>query len=169
MRHQGFGKITSFDHDAEWAQLTRSKIVKHGLEEHGEVVVAPLKKVDSNSSHHWYDTGERLAALSEIDLLIVDGPPAGNTGNAKSRLPAVPKLLNNMSSNCVVVLDDAARNGEKQIVEEWLKLLPGYRVRIASSATGLAILERKRSDTSERSVADSAKSDIHQSQHCNAE
>jgi hypothetical protein len=64
----------------------------------------------------WYQT-DVFADLQGIDLLVVDGPPA--RASLEARYPALPTLRDRLSPNAIVVLDDAGREDETQIVERW--------------------------------------------------
>ena len=61
----------------------------------------------------------------EIDLLLVDGPPGYGEGMERSRYPALPALEPRLAPGAMVVLDDASRPGEREIIERWTEL--GWR------------------------------------------
>jgi hypothetical protein len=54
-----------------------------------------------------------------IDLLLVDGPPAYAAGHALARYPALPVLGDRLASGATVVLDDAERPGEQEVLRRW--------------------------------------------------
>jgi hypothetical protein len=56
--------------------------------------------------------------LSEIPMLVVDGPPRA-TG-AAARYPAFPLLQSVLAQKATIVLDDADRPDEEEIVSRWL-------------------------------------------------
>jgi hypothetical protein len=58
-----------------------------------------------------------LKGCGPIDLLIVDGPPA--LQDPTSRFPALPLLLDHLSPDAVILMDDGDRQGEKEVVEKW--------------------------------------------------
>ncbi len=113
----GSGKVISLEHNIKYAEETRHLIAAHGLEKWAEVLHAPLKKIDINNEKWlWYDI-ENLNLDSEIDLLIIDGPPASTQDLA--RYPALPLLWKDIKNGATIVLDDGIREDEKKIVELW--------------------------------------------------
>ncbi len=56
---------------------------------------------------------------SASDLLIVDGPPADGPGQGAARAPALPALQDKLAPGATVVLDDAVRPGESEVLERW--------------------------------------------------
>ena len=53
----------------------------------------------------------------KFDLAFVDGPPT--TLGSQARYPFIPLLNDKMSSNCIVIIDDAIRQDEKDIISSW--------------------------------------------------
>jgi len=99
----------------------RRQLERDGLSALARVVEAPLRPHPlALDSAPWYDE----AALGElppdgIELLLVDGPPGYGEGMARSRYPALPVLADRLASGALVVLDDAGREGEGQILDRW--------------------------------------------------
>ena len=60
-------------------------------------------------------------------MLVVDGPP--RRLQDKSRFPALPKLLDKLSPNATIILDDANRENEKEVRKEWELYLDKNEVR----------------------------------------
>jgi len=58
------------------------------------------------------------------DLLIIDGPPNGTQHLA--RYPALPILFHLLSEDVAVLLDDAFRVDEREIVKLWQKEFGGF-------------------------------------------
>ena len=115
------GRLHSLEHDPAWAARIRSLLVDEGLDRFAGIVESPLAPhpaaLDGGS---WYG-GEALAELPEagVDLLLVDGPPAGEPGRARSRYPALPILGSRLTEDALVVLDDAHRPGETAVLAAW--------------------------------------------------
>lgn len=117
LKKLGRGKIVSLDHIEKYAEISRQTIKAHGLDEFAEVLYAPIKDYEIDGKKYlWYDDA-RLQSIDRIDLLIVDGPPRNVAANV--RYPAIPLLLDKLQENSVVLLDDGARPGEKEIVQQW--------------------------------------------------
>ena len=119
MKRFGAGRVISVEHDPIFAGRTRELVNAHGLADVVQVVQAELMTSTlRDKSWQWYDTG-RLPIDDPIDLLFVDGPP----GHLQplSRYPAGPCLFDRLATRGLVVLDDALRDDEAVIVENWLK------------------------------------------------
>ena len=73
----------------------------------------------------WYDEAALADGLREalqgdpIDLLVVDGPPAHAVGHGLARYPALPALEDRLAPGATVVLDDAERPGEQEVLRRW--------------------------------------------------
>jgi hypothetical protein len=114
------GRILAVEHDPRWADAVRSRLAAGGLEEHAEVVDAPL--VAQRFGVHevvWY----QAAALADrvpvpIDLLLVDGPPS--TGS-RARWPALEVFGRHLSSDATILLDDGRRRSERVTAFRWAR------------------------------------------------
>lgn len=136
--------IYSFDHEPTFAEQTKEQLKKHELTTHADVIFAPLKPsefFDSNGGRiDWYDEQGLDKLPNGIDLVIVDGPPSDMAPSA--RYPALPALREKLSSSCVLVLDDAARPSERNIVERWLVEFPEFELASPPAEKGAAVLTR---------------------------
>ena len=133
------GHVYSLENGKEFVEKTVRYLTESQLTEFNDVIYSPLRECDVNGEgYKWYD----LKDLPEvkIDMLVVDGPPGFIQKN--SRYPAVPLLQGLLSSNCVVFLDDAARQDEKEIVELWLQDIYDFQFEYVDSERGCVILTR---------------------------
>lgn len=138
----GSGRLVSVEHDTHRAEATRQHVCSHGIDRVVEVRVAPL--VEAGLPDHealWYDASA-FDDLSNIDLLIVDGPP--NDTGRYSRYPALPKLVSVLSVNGAVALHDDARLDEREILERWRAETPEFRPLSPSLESSLQVLVRDR-------------------------
>ncbi|XZE54248.1 class I SAM-dependent methyltransferase [Planctomycetaceae bacterium SH139] len=143
MRQQGRGHLYSFDHDEDWASLTKRHVTSNQLEDFVTLNFAELAREGSIAKFPgWYQLGTAIDEIDGIDLVVVDGPPAGLKGLELSRLPALPALQSRLSAHAVLVLDDARRNGESTVVERWKNQFPEFNSRVLGETTGIAVLER---------------------------
>jgi Methyltransferase domain len=117
------GQVISIEHSERFAERTRAALRAHQeVSKHVEIRHAPLTRIRiGHEEYRWYEP-DRLTDLSGIDLLVVDGPPGDTCPQA--RYPAVPMLLDRLSDNAVIVLDDASREHEQMIVARWLEEVP---------------------------------------------
>lgn len=138
-RRKGRGHVTSIDDDARWAGQTARKVRDHGLDGFAEVRVAPLVPVEtSGRAGHWYDVSF-LDEGRRFDLIFVDGPPAWR-GDAQARMPALHRLRRHLSDRGVLVLDDAARSGERAIAQQWRQAFPDLHFRHVPVGRGLLVV-----------------------------
>lgn len=138
----GQGNVVSLDHDEQFAGISAANILKHQLQATATVIYAPLKEVAiDGKAWLWYDT-KKLRNLGPIDMLIVDGPPG--TTQKLARFPALPVLLPLLSENVVILLDDAFRSDEREIIKLWLKEFPNFTMREYDTEKGTVVLQRRK-------------------------
>ena len=132
------GKVTSLENGYEFAQQTRDQISNYMLDKYAGVIDAPLIKQPLNDrDYQWYTLDNTIP--SDIDLLIVDGPPGYIQKNA--RYPAINMLQPFFAEKCRVYLDDAARNDEREIVEQWRRQFSPASVDYIENERGCAVLD----------------------------
>jgi Methyltransferase domain len=140
LQTQGFGRIVSIDHESNYADTTRTRLRYFGLQKLAEVRNAPLSQVDiEGESFPWYDPS-LFVDLHDINLLVVDGPPGWLATNA--RFPALPLLMNRLSANTAILLDDASREDETCIVDAWLQRWPSFKRFDFPTRNGATLLVR---------------------------
>jgi predicted O-methyltransferase YrrM len=131
LRALGAGHVWALEHSPEWAATTRDALAEEGLDDGlATVIDAPLRD-------GWYDT----AALDHlpkqgVELLLVDGPPAGDPGLERSRYPALPALADRLAPGAAIVLDDTDREGERLALDRWLAEFP---IRLCHTPPGIAL------------------------------
>ncbi len=136
----GQGRVYSLENGSEYAKNCRDYLSRYQLNEIATVIDAPL--VDTavgDELYQWYQT----TALPDIkiDMLVIDGPPGFIQKH--SRLPALPLLMERLADNCVVFLDDAARDDEKELVAMWLDMYPEFEHQYLDYERGCSVLKRK--------------------------
>jgi predicted O-methyltransferase YrrM len=141
LRDNGNGKIISLEHDPLYSGVTRDNLHRHGLQHIAEVLDAPIGPVTVNDEvRRWYDVSALDALDSEVDLLIVDGPP--RSVQHLARYPALPLLINRLAADAVVLVDDANRNDERETVLRWQSEFPDFTVMCSRTGDGTALFER---------------------------
>lgn len=149
-RKVGGCRVVALEHEQRFADATRRLITAHGLDDVVDVRHAPLQTqpVDGES-RPWY-ARSAWSDLTGIGMLLVDGPPAGVAKHA--RLPALPLLADALSTRATVILDDADRPAEREIIEAWSATRPGssdtgWEVQRLEATRGAAVLVRRYSET----------------------
>ncbi len=113
---RGTGRpVITLEHSGAWARRVGAELDRAGLG-HARVAHSPLK---STASYDWYSVPEPLP--HGLSLVLCDGPP-GTTRGGRSGL--VPEIWNLLSSDVVILLDDASRDGEQAAVASWTAQYP---------------------------------------------
>lgn len=126
--------VISIDSAEEYAQKTMRMLASQGVT-NVDVRVAPL--MPHLSGVEWYDLSQ-FKDISAIDLLFIDGPPG--LDNPASRHPALIECISKLSPNAIIVLDDAGRDGERRLAEEFAKALPNHTLEFLPHEKVTAIL-----------------------------
>jgi predicted O-methyltransferase YrrM len=119
--------LVSIEHNQAWVEVLNRLLAREDLHHCVKVIWAPLATsnlvLDANA---WYDTEvlERSLSSAVFDMVLVDGPPAWETGKGKSRYPALPFIYDRLSERCSVYLDDADRPGERDVLARWHERFP---------------------------------------------
>lgn len=119
-------RLAAVEHDARWAQWVTEQLDREGTGSDVVVVHAPLAPHPrAEPGLSWYDDAALIEGLhtalqgDPIDLLLVDGPPAYAAGQGLARYPALPVLGNLLAPGATVLLDDAERPGEQEVLRRW--------------------------------------------------
>jgi predicted O-methyltransferase YrrM len=137
------GRVISLEHDEYYASATSKQLKTHGLAEFSTVAYSPLTDCELNGKQvRWYEASA-IPESARIDMLVVDGPPARDDFDAEARFPALPLLISRLPIGSTVILDDARRQGEKQTVQEWLRLFPNFDHEYLCLEKGASVLVKR--------------------------
>lgn len=139
-------RIVSVDHEAQYCEATRALLASHGLDQRVRLIHAPLVPVECGAHRsRWYDPQVLNATIqetgAEIGLLLVDGPPGMDQRLA--RFPALPLLHQRLAPECTVLVDDARRPDEREMVRLWMEQFPGFSARRFATEKGAVVLRRE--------------------------
>lgn len=126
---------TSLEHDSRYHNQTAALC----KELPDELLLCPLEQTGHGT---WYDPlvlGPVLAAKPFHSLVIVDGPPY-HTGN-RARYPAVPILKPYLKSGATVILDDANRVDEGEVIKQWITKWGMVLIGQVPTDKGMAVLK----------------------------
>lgn len=133
-RHGG-GRLISFDQHRDFVAATASWVADEGGV--ADVRWAPLAADASDWPGRWY----QLSDLPEqIDLLIIDGPPWAIHPFVRG---AAECLFDRLSTGGMVLLDDAARPGERIVARRWRANWPDMRFDREHGSTKGTLVGRK--------------------------
>lgn len=134
----GKGTVLSLENGEQYAQSTRLHLQAYGLDNLAQVAHAPLVHHElGDERYQWYQL-DGLGLPDEVDLLVIDGPPAFLQPLA--RYPALPLLQARFAADMVILLDDAARAGEREIVARWLQQMPELSHQYHDTERGCSVL-----------------------------
>lgn len=134
LERNGGGHLTSFDQHADFIESTARWLASHGLS--ASLRHAPIVESPSAWSHCWYDLP---AVPPEIDLLVIDGPPWALNPFIRGRAEV---LFDRIRPGGMVLLDDAARPGERVVAARWKRDWPQFRWELQPGAKGTLMGER---------------------------
>lgn len=123
----GGGTLISFDQHPEFVEATRRWLADHGLE--ADMRAVPLVPAPGGFRGLWYDHEPLPDA---IDMMLIDGPPW--TIHPFTR-GAAATLFGRITPGGTIMLDDAARPGERVIARKWRRLWPEFDFRLVRSGT----------------------------------
>jgi len=131
----GGGTFISFEQHPDFVQATRDWLAEHGLE--ADLRAVPLKPSPGGWPGLWYDHGELPRG---IDLLLVDGPPW--TIHPFTR-GAASSLFGHIAPGGTVMLDDAARPGERLVARRWRREWRDFDFRLSKAGTKGTLIGRR--------------------------
>jgi len=101
----------TLEHLPEWHSLLASAIARHHVP-NVHLLLTPLR---SFGGFTWYDPP--LPSLPRrFSLVVCDGPPSDTPGGRYGMLPV---LGDRLTSNAVLLLDDAERETEAEVLRRW--------------------------------------------------
>jgi predicted O-methyltransferase YrrM len=133
----GGGTLISFDQHEDFVDATRRWLADYGLE--ADLRAVALRRAPQGWPGLWYDHG-RLPA--DIDLMLIDGPPW--TIHPLTR-GAAASLFDHVVPGGTVMLDDAARPGERLLARRWKKQRPDFDFRLWKGGTKGTLVGTRRS------------------------
>ena len=131
LQRHGGGRLITVDHIAGCTATTRDALHAVGLD--AEFRTAPLARSPGGWPGQWYpEAGMRLPVTAKIDLLLVDGPPWALHPFGRG---AAASLFDRIAVGGVVLLDDAARPGERVVAQRWRRRWPNFTFTLDRSGT----------------------------------
>jgi hypothetical protein len=137
LARNGGGRLTSLDSHADFVGATRDWLASHGLD--ADIRYAPLGPPPGDWPGLWYQPG---SLPERIDLLLVDGPHWTLHPFVRG---AAECLFDRVPAGGMVMVDDAARPGERVVAARWRARWPGFRWERPKGGTkGLLVGVRER-------------------------
>ena len=127
LQRNGGGRLTSCDQHAGFVAATRQWLRDNGVD--ADLRATPFRRSPGGWPGIWYDHGSLPA---RIDLLIIDGPPWTIHPFVRG---AAETLFDRLPVGGTVLLDDAARPGERVVAQRWRRRWPGMEFRLVHAGT----------------------------------
>jgi hypothetical protein len=127
--------IWSLEHHEGWQQRMTEIVAQYRLQT-VNVVHAPLRDY---GEFEWYDISA-FPADTPFTLAVVDGPPRLTKGG---RVGFMPVMGDQLSPDCIIVLDDSFRRSEQRVIADWTAREP-MSVREIGTSRSLAELSLSR-------------------------
>lgn len=139
LQRHGGGRLHSFDQHGDFVDATRQWLADHALDV--DIRHAPLTQESADWPGRWYAVDH---LPDRIDLLIIDGPPWSVHPLVRG---AADSLFARLAPGGTVLLDDAARPGERLVARRWRQRWPHIDFRLIKDGTKGTLIGRPR-DTS---------------------
>lgn len=137
LQRNGGGRLTSYDQHAGFVAATGDWLGEHGLA--ADMRHAPVVPDRSRWSEAWYELTHLPPA---IDLLVIDGPPWALNPFVRGRAEI---LFSRISPGGLVLLDDAARPGERVVARRWREDWPQFTWHYDGRGAKGTLIGRRRS------------------------
>jgi len=129
------GNLVSFDQNAEFVEAVHRWLDDHDLV--ADVRHSPLSYRTDAWPGFWYALDH---VPLQIDLLVIDGPPWSVHPFARG---AAELLFPRISSGGAIVLDDAARPGERIVSRRWKQSWPDFEFSYETGGTKGTLIGRR--------------------------
>jgi hypothetical protein len=111
--------LTSIEHDSHF--YDRAERFFSYLDLTCNLILAPLEEWEGNGYRvEWYAQDRISGVKFQVDLLVVDGPPAHD--GIPRRFPAFPVFREALSPGGLVFVDDTDRHEDRKSVEMWCRM-----------------------------------------------
>lgn len=142
LEQQQSGRLISVDHSEQFSGITQQNVAQHQISALIEFIHAPLTPLKlGGETWEWYRV-ESLASPLEIDLLVVDGPPQHENPQPMVRYLALPLFFKRLQQGAFILMDDADREDEVQVVDRWLEEYDISLVRNFDTEKGTKLLRK---------------------------
>jgi hypothetical protein len=134
-------KVYSIEHSPQWIDIVTRRLTDLQLASYVTMIAAPLTSVDVGGVRtECYDPKALEGRIPEesVEYCLIDGPPA--IEEPLNRLGCLPLVSKWLAGGSTVLLDNTARQGEREVIARWRQMYPGQLRRLSGvfSSSGLA-------------------------------
>lgn len=134
----GGGRLVSYDQHAPFVAAVRQWLSERRLA--ADVRHAPLEEDVPGWPGPWY-AAEDLP--EHFDLLLIDGPPWAVHPFVRG---GAEPLFDRLTAQGCILLDDAARPGERIVARRWRRLRPDFTFRLVGGGSKGTLIGRRKAD-----------------------
>lgn len=127
LQKYGGGHLVSYDQHLDFVTATGEWLAGHGLA--ADIRHAPLGPPPGDWPGLWYQLAD---VPRDIDLLVIDGPPWALHPLVRG---AAESLFPRLADHATILLDDAARPGERLVARRWQQRWPDIAFSFDPSGT----------------------------------
>lgn len=131
----GGGRLVSYDQHEDFVAATGDWLAEHGVR--ADLRHAPLGPSPAGWPGIWY---QPEGVPDRIDLLVIDGPPWTIHPFVRG---AAEALFDRIAPGGTVLLDDAARPGERVIAKRWRERWPDFEFTLLRTGTKGTLIGRR--------------------------
>jgi len=102
-------QVCSLEHTSEWRERVVGVLERYAIP-NVQVCLSPL--VD-HGGFSWYEPPQ---LPDQFSMVVCDGPPGSTSGG---RYGLMPVMMTRLSNGTVILLDDADRTGEAEVLHRW--------------------------------------------------
>jgi len=117
----------TLEHLPEWRSRVAQVLARHRIP-HVHLLLTPLRRYDG---FDWYDVTSAPASEA-FQLVVCDGPPSDTPGG---RYGMLPLFRSRLAPGAIVLLDDADRPGEIDVLRKW-DVEDGWRAVLRETPSG---------------------------------
>jgi len=132
----GGGRLISFEQHPDFVDATRDWLSDHRIA--ADIRAAPLMRAPGGWPGFWYDHGP---LPDGIELMVIDGPPWALHPMTRG---AAETLFDKIAPGGTIMLDDAARPGERLVARRWRKAHPEFDFRMWKGGSKGTLIGTKR-------------------------
>jgi predicted O-methyltransferase YrrM len=120
----GGARVVSVEESPFFAARTRRLLRRHNLLDWVSLVVSPVvgTRIGSWRGYCYELPDSAIAAVMEgarADLVLIDGPMSAWTRRGDCRYGTLPLIRRWLADRALVIVDDAHRRGERDIIARW--------------------------------------------------
>jgi len=117
-------RVWSLENNPFWANKVREALARYRID-NVDICLAELR---NHKSYSWY-AAPKDRMPTNFALVVCDGPPGHTFGG---RYGLLPEMRAHFKPGCIILLDDAERSGEQEVLIRWSRELGNQAAKLGS-------------------------------------